>query len=328
MTNKRKRRIFSERIDLIWKSREAVLSAVQIYNNPLISFKSESFIVLSIIGWTYLMHSYYRTKNIEYRYFETKNKVRRFKRNQDGSYRYWELSTCINIQECPLDKDTINNLKFLTGLRNQIEHRKAGRLDSYLSARYQACILNFNYYLKKFYGEKYGLDDYLALSLQFAELDYSQAQIIKDKDQMIPQNITSYIAEFDSKLSNTEIESERYAYRLLFTKIIAKREGQADRVIEFLDPKSELAKNISKEYWVKEEKEKDKFIPSQIVAEVRKLGFDNFKMYQHTSMWEKHNAKDPNKGFGVKIVKTWYWYRKWFDFVICELRKEKESKIK
>ena len=150
--------------------------------------------------------------------------------------------------------------------------------------------------------EKYGLDDYLALSLQFAELDYSQAQIVKDKDQMIPQNITSYIAEFDSKLSNTEIESERYAYRLLFTKITAKRKGQADRVIEFLDPKSELAKNISKEYWVKEEKEK--FLPSQIVAEARKLGFDNFKMYQHTSMWKKHDAKDLNKGFGVKIVKT------------------------
>jgi hypothetical protein len=36
-------------------------------------------------------------------------------------------------------------------------------------------------------------------------------------------------------------------------KVLAKRKGQADRVIEFIDPKSELAKNISKDYWVKEE---------------------------------------------------------------------------
>ena len=47
------------------------------------------------------------------------------------------------------------------------------------------------------------------MSLRFAELDYSQAQIVKDKDQLIPPNITSYIAEFDSKLSSTEIVSDK-----------------------------------------------------------------------------------------------------------------------
>ena len=36
-----------------------MLSAVQIYNNPLIGFKTESFIVLSLIAWTYLLHAYY-----------------------------------------------------------------------------------------------------------------------------------------------------------------------------------------------------------------------------------------------------------------------------
>jgi hypothetical protein len=36
---------FLEKIDLIMKSREAMLSAVQVYNNPLILFKTESFIV-------------------------------------------------------------------------------------------------------------------------------------------------------------------------------------------------------------------------------------------------------------------------------------------
>jgi len=40
------RQTYSEKIDLIMKSREAALSAVQIYNNPLTSFKSESFIIL------------------------------------------------------------------------------------------------------------------------------------------------------------------------------------------------------------------------------------------------------------------------------------------
>lgn len=46
--------------ELIYKSKEAMLSAVQIYNNPLIKFKSEIFIVIAIISWTYLMHAYYK----------------------------------------------------------------------------------------------------------------------------------------------------------------------------------------------------------------------------------------------------------------------------
>lgn len=61
-----RRKIFSERIDLIQKAREATLSAVQIYNNPLITFKTESFIVLSLIAWTYMLHAYYRSKHIDY----------------------------------------------------------------------------------------------------------------------------------------------------------------------------------------------------------------------------------------------------------------------
>ena len=137
------------------------------------------------------------------------------------------------------------------------------------SARYQACALNFNFYLKKLHGGKFGLDHNLALSLQFAELDYAQAQVIKDKEDIIPPNVMSYIAAFDARLSNQEIESERFAYRLLFTRVTAKRHGQADRVIEFIDPNSEMAKNISKDYWVKEETEKPKLSAKQVVRKVR-----------------------------------------------------------
>jgi hypothetical protein len=44
------RMLYSEKVALVQKAREAMLSAVQIYNNPLISFKTESFVVLSRAG--------------------------------------------------------------------------------------------------------------------------------------------------------------------------------------------------------------------------------------------------------------------------------------
>jgi hypothetical protein len=315
------RTIYSEKVDLIMKAREAMLSAVQIYNNPLISFKTESFIVLSIIAWTYLMHAHYRAEGIEYKYHSTGGKRKKYFRNPDGSIKHWDLTACISKSFCPLDKDTVNNLNFLIGLRNQIEHRKASGLDSYLSARYQACALNLNFYLKKLHGDKYGLDNNLALSLQFSELDYAQSKVIKDKDNFIPQNVVSYVAGFDSRLSETEIKSDRFAYRLLFTKVLAKRKGQADRVIEFIDPKSDLAINISKEYWIKEETEKPKFSATEIIRKVREAGFKDFGMHRHTLFWKEHDGKNPDKGFGATVVKTWCWYQNWIDYVIGELQK-------
>jgi hypothetical protein len=102
----------------------------------------------------------------------------------------------------------------------------------------------------------------------------------------------------------------------LFVKVGAKRRGGADRVIEFIDPKSPLAKNITKEYWVKEDREKPKFLPSEVINKVKKADFKNFGMHQHTQFWKKHDGKNPDKGFGVLISKQWYWYENWIAFVI------------
>jgi hypothetical protein len=313
------KRIFSEKRELILKSREAALSAVQIYNNPLTAFKTESFIVLFVIAWTYLLHAYYRANKVDYRYFTVPKTRKRFTKNPDGSIRYWDLKECISQQNCPLDRDTKNNLLFLIGLRNQIEHKKATGLDSYISARYQACALNYNHYLKKLFGEKYSLDNNLALSLQFAELDYHQAKTIKDKGGFIPKSVQSYIAGFDESLSEEELNSERFAYRLLFTKVVAKRIGQADRVIEFIDPNSELAKTISKEYWVKEDREKPKFRRKDVLKKIKEAGFTSFSPSNHTSLWKEHDAKNPSKGYGYEVCGTWYWYQNWVDFIIGHL---------
>ncbi len=55
--------------ELLLKSREAALSAVQTFNNPLTTFKAETFIVLMVIAWTYMLHAYYRREGVEYRYY-------------------------------------------------------------------------------------------------------------------------------------------------------------------------------------------------------------------------------------------------------------------
>lgn len=316
---KRRRTVHSQRLELIKSSREAALAAIQIYNNPLITFKTENFIVLMIIAWTYLLHAYYRANSIEYRHYKMGNKRRIFERI-DGQYKYYALSLCLKMEACPLDRNTKNNLLFLIGLRNQVEHSRAAELDSYLSGRYQACALNYNNYIKMLFGNKYALDEYLTYSIQFAEMNYQQAKVFAESEVKIPISIRSYIRQFDETLSNQEIDSDRYSYRILFTKKLTGKRGQADRVIEFIAPESDLANNISKEYWVQKEVEKPKYLPSEVVKIAQEADFTSFGIGQHTELWKKEDARNPGKGYGIKVSKQWYWYQRWVDFVLEYLR--------
>jgi len=324
----RVRRLFSIKNELLAKSREAALSAVQVFNNPLIKFKSETFIVLMIIAWTYLLHSYYRSKKIEYRYFDKKSNSRRFQRTKNGAYKYWELEHCLNDENCPIDKNTSNNLRFLIGLRHEVEHQMTLNLDNYLSGRYQACCLNYNEYVKKLFGNEKSIDKYLTYSLQFIELSIDQIEGIKTEDN-VPDRLKNYITEFDGQLAHEEFNSPQFSYRLLFKRKLVGRSGQADKVIEFIDPNSELAKQIDKEYWVQKEVERKKYLPGQIVKLMNEEGFSKFNMHHHTQLWKEIDAKNPGKGYGIQVISTWYWYERWIEAVRnhCNNNRERYQEV-
>jgi len=313
---KRKRTIGSVKAELITKSREAALTAIRSFNDPQVSFKSETFIVLMVIAWTYLLHAHYRSKGIEYRYFRQGAKRRRFDRTKHGAFKYWELERCLNESRSPIDGNTANNLKFLIGLRHEIEHQMTRSLDSWLSGRYQACALNYNHYLKTLFGKRYGLDHMLSFSIQFIEL--SQEQVGGARPEVnIPQRLRAYIAEFDGSLTHEEYNNERFSYRMLFKRKLVNRPGQADSVIEFIDPDSELAKTIDKEYWVKKDVERKKFRAKDVVAAAHEAGFNKLSAYgSHVRMWQAEDAKNPAKGYGVDVRGTWYWYESWVDRLI------------
>lgn len=307
----RKRTVGSLALELLAKSREAALCAVRVFNDPHVAFKSETFIVLMVIAWTYLLHAHYRKKGVEYRYFKQEGKNRKFDRTAHGAFKYWELERCLNDKASPIDKDAANNLRFLIGLRHEIEHQMTRSLDNYLSGRYQACALNYNDYVKKLFGKRHGLDSHLTYSIQFIEL--SEEQLAGPSPQVqIPERLRAFVTEFDAGLTHDEYNSPRYSFRLLFKKKLVNRPGQADRVVEFIDPKSDLAKAIDKEYWVKKEVERTKYLPSRVAEEVRKAGFQKFRTQpEHVEMWKSEDAKNPAKGYGVKVEGVWYWYDKW-----------------
>ena len=311
----RQRKVKSVKDELVKKSREAILAAVQIYNSPQITFKAESFITLAIIGWTYLLHAYYRSKKVCYRYYRYDGKKKVFDKTKYGAYKHWELERCLNDKNCPLDADTISNLRFLIGVRHEIEHQMTDKIDEFISAKLQACAINFDFYITTLFGEKYSLGKELALAIQFSPLTPAQRDSMRDNPH-ITTNVRNFIVDFEENLPDEAIRSSRYAYRVLFVPINAKREGQADQVIEFIRSDSPLAQDLDKTYAVLKETEKPKYLPNKIVSLMKARGYSKFNIRKHTVLWKSKDAKNPKHGYGIEIANTWYWYEKWFQEVI------------
>jgi hypothetical protein len=262
------------------------------------------------IAWTYLLHAYYRKSKIEYRYFSQKGNKKRFDKTKKGAYKYWELAKCLNDQNSPIDKYTANNLRFMIGIRNEIEHQMTTSIDMSLSAKFQACCLNYNEYIKQLFGNNKSIDKYLPFSLQFSSISHEQFDLLQNNKEL-PSHIKTFIEEFESELSDEEYKNPKFAYRVLFIPKTANRKGQADKVIEFIKSDSELAKNVNHKYTVIKETERPKFLPKTIVEIVKKEGFTKFSIHKHTKLWKTMDAKNPSKSLGIQVEKNWYWYEQW-----------------
>lgn len=313
---KRVRRVFSVKEELLNKSREAALAAVQIFNNPNVTFKSETYIVLMNIAWTYLLHAYYRTEKVDYRYFTQGSKRKQYDRTKNGAFKYWEMERCLNEVQCPLEREVVQNLKFLIGLRHEIEHQMTTRIDDLLSARFQACCINYHDAVASLFGKEYGIAKHLAVSLQFSSLSQEQVDTL-EQQAGLPSYIKRYIEGFDGALAPSEFASPKFAYRVIFVPKTANHPNQADQVITFVKADSEIAKTVNAAYAVIRETERPKWLPSQIVAKMKTEGFPKFGMGQHTDLWKERDAKNTSKGYGVHIAKAWYWYDTW----VTEVRK-------
>lgn len=300
---------------LLHKSREAALNAVQTFNNPLTTFKAETFIVLMNIAWMYLLHSYYRDKGMEYRYYTKGPKRRKFDRTKSGAYKYWELERCLNDEACPLDKPTKLNLKFLIGLRHEIEHHQSAGADERFSGRYFACCLNYERYICDLFGEQYSLGAAVAFTLQFR--DFTNPTLPEEVVAPLPSNVAKYLQEFDAELSDEDLKSQYFRRRFLFVPMVTSKKAQADEVIEFVRFDSELGKAITDKYQqvLLKEVERPKHRPGEIVKLMNKEGYTRFNMHHHTQLWKKMDGRNPGKGYGVWVAGTWYWYDRWVDEV-------------
>jgi hypothetical protein len=193
-----------------------------------------------------------------------------------------------------------------------------GNLDLKIASKLQASALNFNSWLSDEFGGEYRIDSDFGVAIQMSSFSHDQAKLIYAAQSVDP-NIASIIDKLEDRVTEEIRTDTKYAFNVLFVEQSCNRPGQADRVVEFIRAGTETAGEIERVLF--KEREKPKFKPTHIVAEMRKRGFKWFNMATHIALWRELDAKNPKNGFGVELADgQWYYYESWLSKVndYCE----------
>lgn len=301
--------------ELLIKAREAMIAAVHIFNSAGLTFRTELFIVTAVIAWTYLLHAWFKREGIDYRHTKTEGGQRVVVKTPNGADKYWELAQCLRHARCPVESGAADNLLYLLELRHEIEHQSTNRIDDAVSAKLQACCINFNDVIKAQFGAHYALERRLPIALQFVTFSPDQRALLK-KARNLPRHVETMMEGFEQKLTPEQQDDPRFAYRVFMIRKTANRAPGADLAVELVPPGSDVEEKFS---MALKEVEKRKYLPTDVVAKVRAEGWNRFTMDSHTRLWQRLGAKDPAKGYGaVAVGKQWCWYDSWINRVLEE----------
>jgi hypothetical protein len=273
------------------------------------------FVVTAIVAWTYLLHAYFKREGVTYVYKGSKT--------PEGQVRYWDLSQCLDTGKCPLPNGVKTNLRFLIGLRNEIEHQSTSRIDDAVGAELQSCCLNFNDALRTLFGHQFSLEKRLPIALQFVSFGLDQRTALK-KASTLPTHVSSFISAFEHDLTEEQVKDPAFRLKVAFVPIAAKKAAGADQAVVVVSPGSELAEQVEVVF---KEVNRTRHIRQDILDKVAAAGFPKFGSGAHTKLMNALDAKNPAKGYGcVGDYKAhWVWFDKWLETVLehCKANPEK-----
>jgi hypothetical protein len=254
------------------RAREAMIVAVQIFNSPMLKFKTEIFAVLAQIAWTYLMHEYYDRRKVKIV-------------GEDG--RSLLLGQMLRRDDCPLSAGIKRNLDAMTTIRNEVEHKVLGRGDLTFLPIFQACCLNFDKTISDLFGAALSLQSELAFSLQFAKMTIEQLSGLQK--YAIPEYIQALDGRLQEGLTEEELADLEYQFRVVYTLDSASKSRTH---IQFVHPDSAEGKEISN-VLVKYKSADDlyPYKPGLVAILVSQRSGRKFTGHNHTQTWRLYSAR-------------------------------------
>jgi hypothetical protein len=225
-------RLSKTKRELLNKSRESALLAVDIYNKPSTKFRSYGYIVLMVIAWASLFHAIFEKRGIKY-YYKKEGTSRYI--YIDGEKKAWELSQCIDEFYGGQNSPVKDNLRFFVGLRNKIEHRFLPALDLKVFSECQSLLLNYEKLLTTEFGEEFSLNESLAIPLQLLSVNPEwKKKVLKQIEAEEYEIVSKYIDTFRGTLDIQTWNSTEYSFKVFLVPIIGNSQHTADKTVEFV----------------------------------------------------------------------------------------------
>lgn len=283
------------------KAVEIFKTAVLVYNNNVLSTRTETFIVLSIIAWTYLLHARLISEGVTPVY-----------KNADGTpvlvddqEKLWELSYCIERPEGGLSSGEKANLKYLIAIRNAIEHRSAEDINDALQGKIQANALNFLKYAKEKFGTKYDFSHELGFAIQLQALTLQSANALKGATP-VAKSVAAVNLLLEGPMTQAEFNDPAYSFRVYVVPKVVNNVKKADQAVIFSPVGSDVEVAIKLV-------ERPKY---RMTEAIKKLLDDHsltVSNYQFQQAWKLNDLKNPAKGLAVQLGGQWFWYQEGID---------------
>lgn len=293
----------SEQYRLLAKARESALAAVRVYNDPTAGFRTETFVLLMVVGWNSLMQAMLERDHVDY-----------YVRDEDGNQipiderpkvlETWQL---VELALASPDKRAMReNLDFFLGLRNQIAHRYLPALDLVTTGEAQALLINFERVLVEEFGEVSSLGNQLCVPLQLSGFRSNETnEALRSAQSRLPTDVSDYLSRHRSRQDDEVLASPDYCLQIFFVPVTANRERSADSVVRFvpLDGVTpELEEILAKTTVVTKRRitpvaSNDLFRPGEVVNLVAERLPYRFTMDTHTRCWRRFKVR-PASGTG------------------------------
>ena len=324
---------------------DAALLAVEVYNKPRTTFRSQAYILLMIIAWTRLFHAYFNeTIGNEYYYKEKNGRYKII----DGERKAWELKSCIK-EYGNLREPVKENLEFFIGLRNKIEHRNVTEreVDVLIFGECQSLLYNYENLLMDIFGEEYALNENLAFSLQFSSMRTDeQKQANRKVLSAEAREIKNYIDNYRTALVDDVYNAQEYSIKVIQIPKVSNT-NRHDLAIEFvredeLDPDTLDSITAIIKDKPTEAKNVGKLLAGKVLEKViERTANINFNHYDHRCFYTifsvRPPGKDPNPNkTNIKychydeIHKDYIYQDSWVDFIVklFEVHRVTKEKIR
>ncbi|MEO8612208.1 MAG: DUF3644 domain-containing protein [Chloroflexota bacterium] len=217
---------------LLAKAQESALLAVDVYNKPSTKFRSYGYIVLMNIAWTSLFHAIWEKRGVKY-FYKRKNSSRY--EIVDGERKAWDISKCVTVFYGDENAPERKNLEFFIGLRNKIEHRFLPALDLAIIGESQSLLRNFEGLLVSEFGQRFSLNDALAIPLHLLSANPEwKAKILKELQSEQYHIVRRYLDTYRGDLDNKTFNSPQYSFRVFLIPKTGNHENSSDLAIEFV----------------------------------------------------------------------------------------------